>query len=141
MMHILGKILFQFINLRCWITSNRIYFEIQRFLQPIHIRFLFWLSHQLILFNRIHSFVKFGFDLHNGAKVSLKSRLTIPLRFHEIFLIMSVLQKSIPRHSWFLEPWNREKSLCNIRHRFSYLLDKWITKISKKKFFHGGFLR
>ena len=31
-------------------------------------------------------------------------------------------------HSWFLEPWNREKSLCNIRHRFSYLLDKWITK-------------
>ena len=44
-------------------------------------------------------------------------------------------------HSWFLEPWNREKSLCNIWQRFSYLLDEWIAKISKKKFFHGGFLR
>ena len=44
-------------------------------------------------------------------------------------------------HSWFLEPWNREKSLCNVWHRFSYLLVKWIAKISKIFFFHGGFLR
>ena len=43
------------------------------------------------------------------------------------------------KHSWFLEHWNSQKSLCNIRHRFSYLLDEWIEKICKKNFFHGGF--
>ena len=42
-------------------------------------------------------------------------------------------------HSWFLEHWNSQKSLCNIWHRFSYLLDELIEKICKKKFFHGGF--
>ena len=43
------------------------------------------------------------------------------------------------QHSWFLEHWNSQKSLCNIRHRFSYQLDEWIEKICKKFFFHGGF--
>ena len=38
-------------------------------------------------------------------------------------------------HPWFLEPWNRQKSLQHIWQRFSYLLDKWIAKISKKNFF------
>ena len=42
-------------------------------------------------------------------------------------------------HSWFLEHWNSQKSLCNIQHRFSYLHDEWIEKICKKNFFHGGF--
>ena len=42
-------------------------------------------------------------------------------------------------HSWFVEHWNSQKSLCNIRHRFSYLLDEWIEKICKKMFFEGGF--
>ena len=40
-----------------------------------------------------------------------------------------------PHHCWFLEPWNREKSLTLIWQRFSYLLDEWIAKISKKKIF------
>ena len=44
-------------------------------------------------------------------------------------------------HCWFLEPWNREKSLTLIWQRFSCLLDEWIAKISKIFFFHGGFLR
>ena len=42
-------------------------------------------------------------------------------------------------HSWFLEHWKSQKSLCNIWHRFSYLLDEWIEKICKNFFFHGGF--
>ena len=44
-------------------------------------------------------------------------------------------------HCWYIEPRNREKSLRHIWQRFSWLLDEWIAKISKKKFFHGGFLR
>ena len=44
-------------------------------------------------------------------------------------------------HCWYIEPRNREKSLTLIWQRFSCLLDKWIAKISKKNFFHGGFLR
>ena len=43
-------------------------------------------------------------------------------------------------HCWFLEPWNREKSLTLIWQHFSCLLDEWIAKISKKKN-HGGFSR
>ena len=42
-------------------------------------------------------------------------------------------------HCWFLEHWNRQKSLSNIRQRFSCLLDKGIAKICKKKKFHEGF--
>ena len=44
-------------------------------------------------------------------------------------------------HCWYIEPRNREKSLTLIWQRFSCLLDEWIAKISKKNFFHGGFLR
>ena len=33
---------------------------------------------------------------------------------------------SITRHCVFLEHWNSRKSLCNIRQRFSCLLDEWI---------------
>ena len=44
-------------------------------------------------------------------------------------------------HCWYIEPRNREKSLRHIWQRFSCLLDEWIAKISKKKFFHGGFSR
>ena len=42
---------------------------------------------------------------------------------------------------WYIEPRNREKSLTLIWQHFSCLLDEWIAKISKKKFFHDGFLR
>ena len=45
----------------------------------------------------------------------------------------------VPKHCWFLEHWNRQKSLSNIRQRFSCLLDKGIAKICKKKNFHEGF--
>ena len=38
-------------------------------------------------------------------------------------------------HCWYIEPRNREKSLRLIWQRFSCLLDEWIAKISKKKFF------
>ena len=44
-------------------------------------------------------------------------------------------------HWWFLEHWNRQKSLTHTWQCFSCLLDKWIAKISKKKKIHGGFLR
>ena len=44
-------------------------------------------------------------------------------------------------HCWFLEHWNRQKSLTHIWQRFSCLLDKWISKISKNSFFHSGFLK
>ena len=44
-------------------------------------------------------------------------------------------------HCWYIEPRNREKSLTLIWQHFSCLLAEWIAKISKKKFFHGGFLR
>ena len=44
-------------------------------------------------------------------------------------------------HCWYIEPRNREKSLTLIWQRFSCLRDEWIAKISKKNFFHGGFLR
>ena len=39
------------------------------------------------------------------------------------------------KHRMFLEHWNRQKILSNIRQRFSCLLDEWIAKISKKKIF------
>ena len=39
------------------------------------------------------------------------------------------------KHCWYIEPRNREKSLRLIWQRFSCLLDEWIAKISKKKFF------
>ena len=32
-------------------------------------------------------------------------------------------------NKFFLEHWNSQKSLCNIQHRFLYLLDEWIEKI------------
>ena len=35
------------------------------------------------------------------------------------------------KHSWYVEPWNREKSLRLIWQRFSRLLDEWIAKISQ----------
>ena len=43
------------------------------------------------------------------------------------------------KHRWFLEHWNSQKILCNIKQCFSFLLDEWIEKICKKIFFHGGF--
>ena len=46
-----------------------------------------------------------------------------------------------PAHCWYIEPRNRKKSLTLIWQHFSWLLDEWIAKISKKNFFHGGFLR
>ena len=39
------------------------------------------------------------------------------------------------QHCWYIEPWNREKSLRRICQCFSCLLDEWIAKISKKNFF------
>ena len=39
----------------------------------------------------------------------------------------------------FLEHWNRQKSLSDIRQCFSCLLDEWIAKKCKTFFFHGGF--
>ena len=39
----------------------------------------------------------------------------------------------------FLEHWNRQKSLSNIRQRFSCLFVEWIAKKCKKKIFRGGF--
>ena len=36
-------------------------------------------------------------------------------------------------HCWFLEPWNKQKSIIHIWQRFSCLLDKWIAKILKEK--------
>ena len=41
----------------------------------------------------------------------------------------------ITLHCWYIEPWNREKSLRLIWQRFSCLLDEWIAKISKNFFF------
>ena len=38
-------------------------------------------------------------------------------------------------HCWYIEPRNREKSVRLIWQRFSCLLDEWIARISKKKFF------
>ena len=35
-------------------------------------------------------------------------------------------------HCWYIEPWNREKSLTLIWQRFSCLLDEWIAKNIKK---------
>ena len=46
-----------------------------------------------------------------------------------------------PKHCWYIEPRNREKSLRLIWQRFSCLLDEWIAKIWKKLNSHGGFLR
>ena len=43
-------------------------------------------------------------------------------------------------HCWFLEPWNREKSLKLIWKHFSCLLDEWNVKISKKNFFFSLWL-
>ena len=48
--------------------------------------------------------------------------------------------KNVAAHSWFLEHWNSQKSLCNIWHRFSYLLDEWIEKICNL-FFTVTFLK
>ena len=45
----------------------------------------------------------------------------------------------VARHHWFLEHWNSQKILCNIRQRFSCLLDEWIEKICKKKKFTVSF--
>ena len=45
----------------------------------------------------------------------------------------------LPWHFWFLEHWNRQKSLRNIWQRFSCLLDEWIANISKKIFFTVAF--
>ena len=39
----------------------------------------------------------------------------------------------------FLEHWNRQKILCDIWQRFSYLLDERIEKKCKIFFFRGGF--
>ena len=47
--------------------------------------------------------------------------------------------KLVTLHSGFLEHWNSKKSVCNIWQCFSYLLDEWIAKISKKKFFTAAF--
>ena len=50
-----------------------------------------------------------------------------------------VALKTKPLHRMFVEHCNSQKSLSNIRQRFSCLLDEWIEKICKKKNFHGGF--
>ena len=42
-------------------------------------------------------------------------------------------------HRMFLEQWNMQKILSNIRQRFSCLLDEWIAKKCKKKFFAVAF--
>ena len=71
------------------------------------------------------------FTYHSVVKVFLK--LLWPLNF--------VIAGYKFEHCWYIEPRNREKSLTLIWQRFSCLLDEWIAKISKKFFFHGGFLR
>ena len=56
-------------------------------------------------------------------------------------LIFILWRKSdiIKFHCWYIEPRNSEKSLRLIWQRFSCLLDEWIAKISKKKFFTVAF--
>ena len=66
-----------------------------------------------------------------------------------ISAFLNILQRKIPTMSLFmihdkltykyLEHWNRQKILSNIRQHFSYLLDEWIAKKCKKIFFRGGF--
>ena len=36
----------------------------------------------------------------------------------------------VQAHCWYIEPWNREKSLRLIWQRFSCLLDEWIEKVN-----------
>ena len=76
------------------------------------------------------------FEIHldlfqNFSRILMPSASTFPVG------ILS--EKRLTAHSWFLEPWNREKSLTLIWQHFSCLLDEWISKIYKKKFFHSGF--
>ena len=49
----------------------------------------------------------------------------------------------ISSHRLFLEHWSSQKILCNIRQRFSCLLDEWIekNKICKKNFSSWLFLK
>ena len=62
---------------------------------------------------------------------------TLEKKINGITLYRHIYQKGA--HCVFLEHWNSQKTLCNIRQRFSCLLDEWVKKICKKIFFHGGF--
>ena len=59
------------------------------------------------------------------------------LAFHTLYWIFLprcyFLQKTM--HRMFLEHWNRQKILSNIRQRFSCLLSEWIAKKCKNIFF------
>ena len=55
------------------------------------------------------------------------------------FYFVEATKKRIHLHHMFLEHWNRQKSLSNIRQHFSCLLDKWIEKKCKFIFFRDGF--
>ena len=58
----------------------------------------------------------------------LKSFLKEYSSFHEPAFLQNIHTIEII-HCWYIEPWNREKSLTLIWQRFSCLLDEWIAKI------------
>ena len=72
--------------------------------------FLFWLKwHQ--------SDTSFESRLYLTVKLGIPQVTANNYKTH-LYFLQNI--QSNTTHSWFLDPWNREKSLCNIRHRFSY---------------------
>ena len=88
------------------------------------------------------SFIASLVTIPRWSSFALNSRNVIWFTWPNWLKMAIFLKKRVLHiHCWFLEPWNREKSLSLIWQHFSCLLDEWIAKISKKIFFHGGFLR
>ena len=68
--------------------------------------------------------VKFGHKIHKSYFPPLP-HLPIPIEF--------LSARFYSRYRMFLEQWNKQKILSNIRQLFSCLLDEWIPRKCKKK--------
>ena len=90
-----------------------------------------WRSYEIYYFDRnfLHHFL-----IHTKNQLKVSQLISPQIR-------IKIWRKEWWSHSWFLEHWNSQKIICNIRHRFSYLLDEWIEKICKNFFFTVAFFK
>ena len=82
----------------------------------------------------LHFFFKFVSQANNSKRY-IDKMSSLENKKYRPWKVFGVKPASNPAHRRFLEHWNSQKNLCNIWQCFSCLLDEWIAKECKKKFF------